>query len=81
MKNLKKISREELKDIFGGKLDPNNNTMYAVGFGDTAGGNCWVYERNTLQGNKDDYRGGGSGSCSNPPSGYHCKTYTAMGSC
>lgn len=27
MKNLKKISRENLKNLFGGKLDPNNNVF------------------------------------------------------
>ncbi|SHF45618.1 bacteriocin-like protein [Chryseobacterium takakiae] len=73
MKNLKKLSRKELKDLKGGVLSFTNTIE--------AAGNCWVYERNTLQGNKDDYKGGGSGKCSNPPSGYHCKTYTAMGSC
>lgn len=72
MRNLKKLSRNELKDLKGG--EPLNASF-------DLGGNCWVYERNTLQGNASDYKGGGSGSCKNPPSGYHCKRYTAMGGC
>lgn len=74
MKNLKKLSRIELKEVGGGvgfEQDPFTADA----------GNCWVYERNSLQGNAGDYVGGGSGTCKNPPSGYHCKTYTAMGSC
>jgi len=70
MKNLKKLSRIELKNVEGG-----------IEFEHADAGNCWVYERNSLQGNAGDYVGGGSGTCKNPPSGYHCKTYTAMGSC
>lgn len=31
MKNLKKLSRQNLKDVFGGLLNPNNNNIYAVG--------------------------------------------------
>jgi len=31
MKNLKKLSRQDLKDIFGGKLNPYSNDVYASG--------------------------------------------------
>jgi len=79
MKNLKKLSRNDLKDVFGGLL-ASNIGIYADG--SDAGGNCWVHEKNgTLTGSSSDYGRTGGGTCPTPPSGYHCKTFTAMGSC
>ncbi|WP_179077988.1 hypothetical protein [Chryseobacterium sp. RU37D] len=49
---------------------------------DVAGGNCWVHEKNgTLTGTSSDYGQSGGGKCPTPPSGYHCKSFTAMGGC
>ncbi|SIQ38039.1 hypothetical protein SAMN05880574_11187 [Chryseobacterium sp. RU37D] len=75
MKNLRKLSRNELKDMVGGRFAQNMSV-------DVAGGNCWVHEKNgTLTGTSSDYGQSGGGKCPTPPSGYHCKSFTAMGGC
>lgn len=74
MKNLKKLSRNELKGLNGGgPFQPTNDVGVTT---------CWVHEKNgTLSGSPSDYGQSGGGKCPTPPSGYHCKAFTAMGSC
>jgi hypothetical protein len=73
MKNLRKLSRNDLKDLKGGGPFQMSTDI---------SGNCWVHEKNgTLTGGSSDYGQSGGGKCPAPPSGYHCKTFTAMGGC
>lgn len=64
MKNLKKLSRKELKAMQGGLINPNNDEMTIAGGGGT---------EKTYKCCSDLYTCGGCSTGSNCPSGYFLK--------
>ncbi|NML71983.1 hypothetical protein HHL23_19590 [Chryseobacterium sp. RP-3-3] len=64
MKKLKKISRGELKKLYGGRINPNDDTMTEVGQGGP---------EKTYKCCSDLYTCGSCSTGSNCPSGYFLK--------